>query len=307
MNATLVDICFNKFTLKKNNYQLTLTSSWCCFGYDGINELKNIVIKSNLVSEIKYYELNKPKIIVKKKEPETPIKKVEPKIKLEDIVPASSGSGFFISNMGHVVTNHHVTESCNQVKIHFKGEEIEAKVLANDKMNDLTVMKTNLKVDQFFPLSKEDAGLLENIIIAGYPLGKNISASIKISRGIVSSLAGYGDNYSNFQTDAALNQGNSGGPVINPKGNVVGVAVANFGKKEGVESFNFGVKSSTLKSFLKSNSIDLAQPKEDQMPISELARLATNATVYVECWMSLQAIIEIIEKGESKKAFYPLN
>ena len=66
-------------------------------------------------------------------------------------------------------------------------------------------------------------------------------------------------------------------------------------------------KFKSLKSFLKSNSIDLARPKEDQMPTSELAKLATNATVYVECWMSLQAILEIIEKGESKKAFYPLN
>ena len=253
-----------------------------------------------------------PKIIVKekpnipKKEEPKIVQKTEPEITLDDILPASSGSGFFVSNSGHIVTNYHVTESCSQVKVHYKGDQIDAKVLANDKVNDLTVMKLDIDVEQFYPLSNKDAGLLEEIIIAGFPLGKNVSSSIKISKGIVSSLAGFNDNYSNFQTDAALNQGNSGGPVINQRGNVVGVAVANFGKKEGVESFNFGIKSSTLKSFLSSNSVNLIDPKEELMKTNELAKLVTNATVYVECWMPLQAILELIKEGETRKALYPI-
>ncbi len=258
-------------------------------------------------------EENLPEIkIITKKKPEPPkeepkiVEKSEPEISLDDILPASSGSGFFVSNSGHIVTNHHVTESCSQVKVHYKGDQINAKVLANDKVNDLTVMKLDIDVEQFYPISKDDAGLLEEIIIAGFPLGKNVSSSIKISKGIVSSLAGFNDNYSNFQTDAALNQGNSGGPVINQRGNVVGVAVANFGKKEGVESFNFGIKSSTLKSFLSSNSVNLTDPKEELMKTNELAKLVTNATVYVECWMPLQAILELIKEGETRKALYPI-
>ena len=293
------------------------------------NELKKIItedlpkkdlpeIKEDLPN-IKIVIKEKPEkpeeepIIIVDKTPDKPkkqdpkiVEKSEPEISLDDILPASSGSGFFVSSRGHVVTNHHVTESCSQVQVHFKGDQIEAKILANDKMNDLTVMKLDADVEQFYPLSKEDAGLLEEIIIAGFPLGKNVSSSIKISKGIVSSLAGFNDNYSNFQTDAALNQGNSGGPVLNQKGNVVGVAVANFGKKEGVESFNFGIKSSTVNSFLKSNSINLANPREEMMITSELAQLITNATVYVECWMPLQAILELIEQGETRKALYPI-
>ena len=275
-----------------------------CFNERGFEQpLKaagGTVISINLVknsSNIETIDKEDPKIITNQK----------PNTKLEDIIPASSGSGFFITNDGHVITNHHVTESCERVLVHFKGEEVEAKILASDKVNDLSLIKLDIDISQVYPLSNEDAGLLEEIIIAGYPLGKNVSSSIKISKGIVSSLAGFGDNYSNFQTDAALNQGNSGGPVLNQKGNVVGVAVANFGKMEGVESFNFGIKSSTLNSFLKSNSINSAEPRKELMQTNELAHLITNATVYVECWMPLYVILELIKEGETKKALYSIN
>ena len=64
------------------------------------------------------------------------------------------------------------------------------------------------------------ASPLEDVIVAGFPLGKQISSAIKTHKGVVTALAGAGDNYSFFQTDAAINQGNSGGPIINQKGKV---------------------------------------------------------------------------------------
>jgi len=233
-------------------------------------------------------------------------KKEKPKPSPDDskVVAAASGSGFFVSRTGHIVTNHHVIEGCNAVKVSFKGDEIEAKVLAIDKMNDLAIIKSNIKPNKVYPVSREDAPLLEDIIIAGFPLGKKVSSSIKTSKGSITALAGYGDNYSEFQTDAALNQGNSGGPIMNQKGNVVGVAVAAFGKKKGVESFNFGIKSSTLITFAKANKVTFESPNWTDMSNKDLGNLITEATVYLECWMTVAKIKQMIAQEENRKAFF---
>jgi S1-C subfamily serine protease len=230
----------------------------------------------------------------------------QPSISTEDqntVVAASSGTGFFVSTNGHMVTNNHVIEGCDVVKAHYKGRELDADVLFTDRSNDLAIIKTNIKPEKVFPVSNEDVSLLEDIIVAGYPLGKNISASIKTFKGSVTALAGFGDNYSNFQIDASLSSGNSGGPIINQKGNVVGVAVEKL-VEVGVEGFNFGVKSSTLKTFASSNQIKFQDPSTEELSNKELGQLITEATIYLECWMSVAKIKQIIQEGERQKAFF---
>ena len=236
-------------------------------------------------------------------------KKQKPKKKTPDpddnkIVAASSGTGFYVSNTGHIISNHHVVEGCNTVKLTFKGKEVTADVLAVDKMNDLAILKADLTPSKVYAVATEDASLLEDIIIAGYPLGKKVSAAIKTSKGSITALAGYGDNYSEFQTDAALNQGNSGGPIMDQKGNVVGVAVANYGKQSGVESFNFGIKSSTLKTFANANGLKFLPPNNRDLSNKYLGQLITEATIYLECHMTVAKIKRMIAEEKNRKAFF---
>jgi S1-C subfamily serine protease len=257
-------------------------------------------------ADIISYEIKTEVVVKKKKEKpkKQEPKKQTPKIDDNKVVAASSGTGFFVSKTGHIISNHHVIEGCNTVKLTFKGKEVSADVLASDKKNDLAILKAELKPSKVYPISKEDASLLEDIIIAGYPLGKKVSAAIKTSKGSITALAGYGDNYSEFQTDAALNQGNSGGPIMDQKGNVVGVAVANYGKNAGVESFNFGIKSSTLKTFANANGLKFLPPNNRDLSNKDLGQLITEATIYLECHMTVAKIKRMIAEEKNRKAFF---
>ena len=222
----------------------------------------------------------------------------------DEIVPASSGTGFIITNTGHMVTNYHVVQGCHNVKALYNGKEYDTEVLAVDKINDLAVIKANLRPRKIYSISSEDGQLLEEVIVAGYPLGKKVSASIKATSGTITALSGLGDNYGEFQTDAALNSGNSGGPVIDEMGNVVGVAVSKI-QEEGVESFNFGIKSSILRVFLKSNKINLIPPKKREMKKKELGKLITDATIYLDCFMTGKQLKKLIrDQANSQKAIY---
>ena len=221
----------------------------------------------------------------------------------EEIISASSGSGFFVSKEGHIITNFHVIDNCNVVKVNFKGKQVNTKIFAIDKKNDLAIIQTDINPSKVFPVSNNDVTLLQDVIVAGYPLGKNISSAIKMHKGSVTALTGYEDNYSNFQTDATINQGNSGGPIIDKYGNVVGIAVATW-VEQGVQGIHFGIKSSVLKTFANSKELNFLPPNRKEISEKKLGELISDSTIYLECWMTGAKIKKMIAKADSKKAFF---
>ena len=164
-------------------------------------------------------------------------------------------------------------------------------------------MKANLRPKKFYKISKKDPQLMDDVVIAGYPLGNKVSTSIKTTKGSVTSLSGVGNNFSEFQTDAALNKGNSGGPIIDKGGNVIGVAVAKI-QQEGVEGFNFGIKSSTLKTFANANGLKFLPPNNRDLSNKDLGQLITEATIYLECHMTVAKIKRMIAEEKNRKAFF---
>ena len=160
---------------------------------------------------------------------------------LDDKLPpthsVTSGSGFAISRNGHVISNNHVTEDCEKVQVKDATSSYNASILISDSFNDLALIKSNYKPNVIFPLSDKNPSLLQDIYVAGFPFGNAISSSVKVTKGVVSSESGIGNNYSNIQIDAAIQPGNSGGPILDNYGNVIGVAVAKLAMEKIYEDF----------------------------------------------------------------------
>ena len=223
------------------------------------------------------------------------------------ILPASSGSGFAVTHSGHVVTNNHVIDGCQEVTIRANGESIKGRVISRDRQNDLALIKANFNPETTFAISNRNPKLMQEIYVAGFPFGHKISSSIKVTRGIVSSLSGIGDNFSNLQIDAALQPGNSGGPIFDSRGAVIGVAVAKLSLKLILEDFgtipentNFGVKSSVLVNFLDSNNVKYVAPSSRKKSLSDLGEFVSQATYHVHCWMTMAQI----NKMKSNKVMF---
>ena len=196
-----------------------------------------------------------------------------------------SGSGFFINNKGYVVTNSHVIEGCKtDKKVSQDIISADFELVAEDKSLDLALLKTKFRNKDFLKLSKNEIGKLDRVIVAGYPLGKFLSDDLKFTEGIVSSLKGFQGASHEMQIDAAINSGNSGGPVVDEKGNLIGVAVATL-SKELTEGINFAIKSSSVEMFLKSNAINIIKSGYSfgNFDRVKLRDLLEKSTVYISC------------------------
>ena len=218
------------------------------------------------------------------------------------VYSAASGSGFAVTSDGYVITNYHVIKGCTDVYIHDKGNSILSTLVTFDPNNDIALLKGNFKPRSFYPISRKSPKLLMDVYVAGHPFGQDISTSVKVTKGIVSSLTGIANNFSNMQIDAALQPGNSGGPIMNDKGNVIGVAVAKLDLEKIVDDYgvvpenvNFGVKSNLVINILESENIKLPSPNADTIPKSELVEMITDGTYYLSCWMTMAQIDKMIE------------
>ena len=200
----------------------------------------------------------------------------------------SSGTAFFINREGHLITNEHVVKGCeDNLKISYQNKNYKVKLISKDEVVDLAILKADLSFNEYFELSDEQPQKLQRVIVAGYPLGKEkISDDLKVNLGIISSLKGYKNNSNLIQIDAAVNFGNSGGPVIDEEtSKVVGVAVAGL-RKDVTEGFNFAIKSSVVKNFIQSSGVELPSTifnfsfgtSRDQ-----LRKKTEKATLYIFC------------------------
>lgn len=198
-----------------------------------------------------------------------------------------AGSGFFVSTSGIIATNAHVVEAAKSIEVTISNEVgsfvYKARVLLADGKNDVALIQ--IDDDRFKSLTsipygfveKADAG--ERVFTIGYPLNDVMGNNYKVADGIISSKSGVADDVRYFQISVPLQPGNSGGPLFNKDGNIIGLASAKLNSAAvgaEIENVNYAIKASYLISLynmlpnlakLSSSSQVAAKPMQDQVRV----------------------------------------
>jgi S1-C subfamily serine protease len=162
---------------------------------------------------------------------------------------SSVGTGFIIDSSGYLVTNYHViSENPDKVKVlNYQRDSFDATFIGKDEARDLALLKIDGNFKRFQLADSDDLEVGQKVIAIGNPLGLSFS----VTEGIISALNRAGPNGLNeyVQTDVSLNPGNSGGPLINSRGEIVGIN--NF-KIGGAEALGFALESNSIRSSVNS-------------------------------------------------------
>ena len=187
-----------------------------------------------------------------------------------------NGSGFFINEKGYIATNYHVVEEANAIQVEYfqKGVKniFSAKVIVTDKQNDLAIIqvddpkfKTLPTIPYVFSSTIKDVG--SEVFALGYPMAQVMGDEIKFTDGKISSKTGIEGDITVYQISVPIQPGNSGGPLFDNKGNLVGITSSGLNKEYfNSENVNYAIKTTYLKNLI------------DVMP--ESIKLPNNIEIY---------------------------
>lgn len=202
-----------------------------------------------------------------------------------------SGSGFALKN-GYIVTNFHVIDGASSIIVKgIHGDfsvSYPVSVVGADKNNDLALLKIsdpNFKGFGNIPylISSSSAEVGEEIFVLGYPLTSTMGDEIKLTTGVISSKTGFQGDVSLYQISAPIQPGNSGGPLFDRKGNIVGVVSA---KHAGAENVGYAIKASYLRNLIDSYASQTILPANNSisgLPLTGKVRQAKNFVFMISC------------------------
>lgn len=196
-----------------------------------------------------------------------------------------TGTGFLVNRAGWVMTNAHVVEGCAVATL---PDGQVGTVGARDEDNDLALVRfAPFGGAEPFAFRQAPARLVEEVVALGYPLAGVLAGGIKATTGTVSALAGINDDDTRFQFSAPIQPGNSGGPVIDRAGRVIGVAVSRLNEEQfaGAQNVNFAIKAAVAIAFMQREGIahDVAGPAAEAQPLPDIVERAAAATVQLVC------------------------
>jgi S1-C subfamily serine protease len=208
---------------------------------------------------------------------------------------ASTGTGFYISAKGTVITNEHVVRGCKRIGLAKRGLIFaSARPFALNRQDDLAILTTDQTPPIYLRVRvAEPLKVAEQVLAFGYPLAPVLLSTLgNTTIGNVTALAGIQDNYRVFQLSAPIQPGNSGGPVLDMQGRLIGVVFSTiqveavFGATRTLpQNVNFAVKGTTLISFLEAQGVSF-EPAEPASSIetTRVAELANDASMQIACY-----------------------
>jgi S1-C subfamily serine protease len=205
----------------------------------------------------------------------------------------SSGTGIIVDTQGRVVTNDHVVRNCGTLQVTDAANTSHAvTVAAHDSVNDLAVLTAAHHWPQAATLRDgHDLRPGESVVVTGYPLSGIVGSSMAVTTGSLTALAGPRDDSRLLQVSAPVQPGNSGGPLLDSGGGVIGVVTGTLnGMVLAVatgtipQNVNFAIKTAVLRNFLDTNGIHYASAAaKHEIPAADIGELARRFTVRVEC------------------------
>lgn len=204
------------------------------------------------------------------------------------IFAQSSGTGFLISDNGYIATCYHVIEGASEIMV--KGinndfyKKYSAKVVATDKLNDLAILKIDSRLETSikYAIKWNVSEVGQEVFTLGYPLKTSMGEEIKLTNGIISSKSGFQGDITTYQITAPVQPGNSGGPLFDKNGYVIGVISA---KHTGAENAGYAVKTNILRNLIQSTSHSIVLPTSNQLSgksLTEQVKLTRKDVLIIE-------------------------
>ncbi len=192
-------------------------------------------------------------------EPPTPPTKLESSTASSKNEPLASGTGFFITADGYIVTNFHVVDGASSIKVQTETGLVRATLIKSDPNNDLAILKVDSRSTPLPIGTSRDVKLGATVATVGFPNPTLQGIAPKLAKGEVASLSGISDDARYFQISLPVQPGNSGGALVDDHGNVVGVVSAKLSATAALEAtgslpenVNYAVKSSYVLGLLES-------------------------------------------------------
>ncbi|PDT72446.1 trypsin-like peptidase domain-containing protein [Bradyrhizobium sp. C9] len=213
---------------------------------------------------------------------------------------SGTGTGFVVSSSGHVVTNHHVIDGCSEITGNLSGEApAKLRLVSSDETNDLALLQAPSPFKDVAKIRQNAILVGDGVVAIGYPYHGLLTSDFTVTTGIVSSLSGILNDTRFLQISAAVQPGNSGGPLFDLGGGVVGVVAAKLdavrvARATGTipENINFAIKTGALRDFLDNSAVQYQVADwhdATKRETSEIAKDARGFTLLITCKVNEQA------------------